>query len=151
MRTVCAGAGCLNTCIRLDPTFYSVTLSGITVQSIISSSVAGFNLCSGTTVTYTATPQYGVPPYTYSWNPGGGTTAAISVTPLVNSTYTLIVTDACGNTYFLSVQFPWTFLFTSFFSYYDPYYINNKYTLSLLLIFTITTNYTFLYTPEGTP
>ncbi len=99
MRTVCAGAGCLNTCIRLDPTFYSVTLSGITVQSIISSSVAGFNLCSGTTVTYTATPQYGVPPYTYSWNPGGGTTAAISVTPLVNSTYTLIVTDACGNTY----------------------------------------------------
>ena len=100
MRTVCPTAGsCDNTCIRLDPTFYSVTLSGITIQAAISSSVSGFNLCSGTTVTYNSNPQYGVPPYTYLWNPGGNTTSAISVAPTVNTTYTLIVTDACGSTY----------------------------------------------------
>ncbi|TSA51472.1 MAG: hypothetical protein D4R43_00680 [Sphingobacteriales bacterium] len=99
MRLVCSGNGCLNTCIRLDPTFYSVTLSGITVQSSITSSIPGFNLCSGTTVTFNSNSQYGVPPYTYVWSPGGSTTASISVTPLVNSTYTLIVSDACGNTY----------------------------------------------------
>ncbi len=99
MRLVCSGAGCLNTCIRLDPTYYSVTLSGITIQSAISSSVAGFNLCAGTPVTYSANSQYGVPPYTYFWSPGGNTTASISVAPLVNTTYTLLVTDACGGTY----------------------------------------------------
>ncbi len=99
MRLVCTGTGCPNTCIRLDPTYYSVTVSGITVQAAITSSIAGFNLCSGTTVTYNSNPQYGVPPYTYLWSPGGYTTSSISVAPLVNTTYTLLVSDACGGTY----------------------------------------------------
>ncbi len=100
MRDACSGgAQCDNACIRFNEAAYNVTITGITVQAAISSSVAGFNLCSGTTVTYNSNPQYGVPPYTYSWSPGGYTTSAISVTPLVNTTYTLVISDACGATY----------------------------------------------------
>jgi hypothetical protein len=48
----------------------------------------------------TASPTYGVPPYTYFWSPGSVTTSSYFITPPPSSTtvYTLTVTDACGNT-----------------------------------------------------
>ncbi|MEI7801980.1 MAG: PKD domain-containing protein [Bacteroidota bacterium] len=98
-RSYCVGSGsCDNTCIRLDPNSYSITLYGITVQSSITSSSGSFNVCSGFPVTYTAHPLYGVPPYSFVWNPGGVTGSPVTFNPTVNSTYTLITTDACGNT-----------------------------------------------------
>lgn len=98
-RDTCVGSGtCDNTCIRLNPNSYSITIQGITVQSAITSSAPSFNICSGFPVTYTAHPQYGVPPYSFVWNPGGVTGSPVTFNPTVNSTYTLITTDACGNT-----------------------------------------------------
>jgi len=97
-RLVCPSGGCSNTCIRLDPNSYMVTIYGITVQSSVTSSSGSFNICSGFPVTYTAHPQYGVAPYSFVWNPGGVTGSPVTFNPTVNSTYTLITTDACGNT-----------------------------------------------------
>ena len=56
-----------------------------------------FNLCKGNPGTITASATGGTAPYTYLWNTGA-TTASITVTPLVNTTYTVTVTDALGNT-----------------------------------------------------
>ncbi len=98
-RSYCVGTGtCDNTCIRLEPNSFSVTLYGITVQSSVTSSTGSFNVCSGFPLTYTAHPLYGVPPYTFVWNPGGFTGSPVTYNPTVNTTYTLITTDACGNT-----------------------------------------------------
>ena len=97
MRKYCAGVSqCDNSCIRLNPNTYTVTLQGITLQASVSSSST--NSCAGAPVTLTANPLYGVAPYTYSWNPGGLSGSPVTVNPLVNTTYTLITTDACGNT-----------------------------------------------------
>ncbi len=46
-----------------------------------------------------STPNYGVPPYTYTWTPGGYTFSPVYVTfPMGVTVYTLTMTDACGNT-----------------------------------------------------
>jgi gliding motility-associated-like protein len=48
--------------------------------------------------TLTGTPNGGVAPFTYAWAPTGDLTQSISVTPATNTTYTITVTDVCGNT-----------------------------------------------------
>ena len=55
-------------------------------------------ICEGDSAQLVVTPQYGVPPYTYSWSPVFSTTDSLFVSPLVNTLYTATVTDACGNT-----------------------------------------------------
>ena len=52
--------------------------------------------CPGESVTLTANPTGGAPPFTYLWNTGE-TTQTISVTPAATTTYTVTVTDACLN------------------------------------------------------
>ena len=72
---------------------------GLTVaQGQISVTITGTNitcagLCDGTATAY---PLGGTSPYTYLWNPIGGTTNA--VTGLCTGTYTVIVSDAIGAT-----------------------------------------------------
>ncbi len=96
-RNFCVGSGtCDNTCIRLNPNSYSITLQGNTVQGTVTSSST--SVCAGAPAILTAHPLYGVAPYTYTWNPGGLTGSPVTVNPVVNTTYTLIITDACGNT-----------------------------------------------------
>ncbi len=56
-----------------------------------------FNLCQGNSGTLTASASGGTAPYSYLWSTGA-TTASTTVTPLVNTTYTVTVTDALGNT-----------------------------------------------------
>lgn len=48
--------------------------------------------------TLTGTPNGGVAPYTYAWVPTGDLTQTINVTPATSTTYTVTVTDVCGNT-----------------------------------------------------
>ena len=62
------------------------------------------SICAGTGVTIgrQAGSTGGTPPYTYSWSPTTGlanpTAASTLATPLANTSYTLTVTDAAGNT-----------------------------------------------------
>lgn len=56
----------------------------------------GLIACPGESVTLTANPTGGAPPYTYAWSTGE-TTQSISVTPGVTTTYTVTITDACLN------------------------------------------------------
>ena len=57
-------------------------------------------ICPGNSTTIGGSPSAsgGIGPYTYLWSPGGMTDANPTVTPTVNTTYTLAVTDATGRT-----------------------------------------------------
>ncbi len=50
-------------------------------------------VCQGETTTLVTTASGGSGNYTYLWSPGGGTTAAIQVSPSASTTYTVTVTD----------------------------------------------------------
>jgi extracellular elastinolytic metalloproteinase len=52
-------------------------------------------ICPGASVTLGAAAQ---PNTTYSWSPGGATTAQITVSPTTTTTYTLTATTSCGST-----------------------------------------------------
>lgn len=49
-------------------------------------------------ITIAANVSGGVPPYTYSWTNGAGTTATPSISPTINTTYKVTVNDACSGT-----------------------------------------------------
>ena len=92
-------AGCSNSCIGAASP-WTVTLVGQTV-AVASASANGSGsttICQGASATLNGQGQYGVPPYNYSWAPGGATGASISVSPGSSTTYTLTVTDACSQT-----------------------------------------------------
>ena len=113
-RTACAGGffagfgqvdNCLSVlgntvCLRM--TAWSATVQGRTAETLGNTATGNGSLsiydadCAGTQ-TLDPTPLYGVPGYTYSWNPGGATSSTL-VVPGTVSTYTCDVTDACGNT-----------------------------------------------------
>ncbi|MBI2270642.1 MAG: SBBP repeat-containing protein [Bacteroidetes bacterium] len=71
--------------------YINVTPCGITVAA------AAPGTCPGKCSTVSATGSNGTAPYNYSWNTGA-LTQNISSCPLVNTTYTVTVTDAVGNT-----------------------------------------------------
>ncbi|HET6244532.1 MAG: gliding motility-associated C-terminal domain-containing protein [Bacteroidetes bacterium] len=95
----CYGStGCNNNCIG-SASPWTMTIQGKTIEhnSSITSS-AGTTICAGQSTTLASFGEFGVGPYTYSWTPGGATTSTITVSPTANTTYSVIVTDACGNT-----------------------------------------------------
>lgn len=57
-------------------------------------------ICTGNSVALSASTILGSNPYTYSWNPGSGTTNPYTVTPAANTTYIASVTDrwSCSTT-----------------------------------------------------
>ena len=93
--------GCVTLCSYLQE--FAVTIEGETVSG--TAYADGF---SAYTVTDCADqsgwlspigPFYGVPGYTYSWSPIGVDDDSVYVTwPMGTTTYTLTITDACGNT-----------------------------------------------------
>ncbi|UPT66070.1 MAG: hypothetical protein M0D57_16475 [Sphingobacteriales bacterium JAD_PAG50586_3] len=94
----CAGPEinpCGNLCIG-SATAWSMTVQGRTVQTV---NVSGNQIiCLGQSVNLTGQGQYGVPPYSIVWNPGGISGSPISVSPTLTTVYTITVTDACGQT-----------------------------------------------------
>ncbi|MCX6275856.1 MAG: T9SS type A sorting domain-containing protein [Bacteroidetes bacterium] len=80
----------VNTCGTSATTSVSVSLDQL---SVTTSSVNA--ACNGdSSGSVTAIPSFGVGAYTYSWSPGGGTTATISNLPTGN--YLVTVTDSAG-------------------------------------------------------
>ncbi len=54
------------------------------------------SICPGSSATIVAIASGGDSVYYYSWAPDGATTSSIQVSPVVTTTYTVIVSDACG-------------------------------------------------------
>ena len=74
-----------------------ITVIGHTVE-FVSATASATTICSGSSTNLTGTGEYGVPPYTYTWTPGPVTGSPVTVSPTATTTYTLTITDACGNT-----------------------------------------------------
>ena len=53
-------------------------------------------ICVGQSSTLSATAVYGKPPYSYAWYPGALPGSSVAVSPVTTTTYSVIVTDACG-------------------------------------------------------
>lgn len=100
-RTACAAAACATPCIRIQR--FDVTIEGHTIEPLAVIGAIGMDTytildCITQTATFTASVLYGVPPYSYTWSPSGGTGATdTDVYPLGVTVVTLTVTDACGN------------------------------------------------------
>jgi len=75
----------------------TVTVFGRTVETGNIVSAGGvLSICTGQTVTLSTTPGFGVPPYSYVWNPGGTPGNPLVAAPVGTTSYTVTVTDACG-------------------------------------------------------
>ena len=98
--TYCAAGptGCSNLYVFADSNF-SVRVRGTTFEATPISRSSNTVICQGTSVTLSRSGTFGVPPYSYSWLPGGQTTASITVAPNATTRYTSIIRDSCGNTY----------------------------------------------------
>lgn len=75
---------------------FAITLEGRTIEERVR--ITDDFICAGQPVNVISLPSFGVPPYTYLWNPTGQTDSIITVNPEVTSFYSCIVTDVCGNT-----------------------------------------------------
>ena len=73
-----------------------ITVVGQTLKSTISPSSSA--ICLGATTTMTGSASYGSPPYSYTWYPGVLSGPTLAVSPAATTTYSLVVTDACGFT-----------------------------------------------------
>jgi PKD repeat protein len=87
-----------NGCTATAQTCVTVT-PACTTPPTVTASVAPFNItCVGGTVTLSAVPASGVPPYTFNWTPAAGVASPNqqSTSAVVNATttYTVTVTDA---------------------------------------------------------
>lgn len=96
--------GAFNT-FNCDPTYitagtdWTMVITGETVdQPSAPTSSAGNTICEGQSTNLTASGTFGVPPYSYSWDNGGGTGNPVTVSPTTTTTYTCTITDACGMT-----------------------------------------------------
>lgn len=72
----------------------TITVVGHTLDMTTSASASA--VCPGQPVTISTNTSYGKTPYSYSWSPGGASTPSITVSPASTTTYTAVVTDACG-------------------------------------------------------
>ena len=79
-----------------NPSPISLTIFIEDVQPVAVDITGGIVACPGESVTLTANPSGGSPPYTYLWSTGE-TTQSITVSPGGTTTYSVDVTDDCLN------------------------------------------------------
>jgi len=96
----CNYGGCsTSTCQYMPNSTWSITISARTVQA---SAGATQTICAYQTANLSCTGTYGVPSYTYSWSPSGSlNNPNINnpvASPTATTTYTVTITDQCGNT-----------------------------------------------------
>lgn len=77
---------------------YTVVVEGRTLELNypIASNLDDYNSC-GDSINLSVNPEFGVPPYRYSWIPGGETTRSITVAPKSSETYSVKVWDECDH------------------------------------------------------
>lgn len=78
------------------PTCTSVLTYPVGLYPAVTATSTSQTVCNGTAATITATPSTGGG--TFSWAPGGQTTASITVSPATTTTYTVTYTDLNGCT-----------------------------------------------------
>jgi gliding motility-associated-like protein len=92
-------SGCSAECISAE-TDWKIEIRGRTIE--LSSNVpsplppVNQNICQGDSARIGIAGVFGVPPYTYSWAPGNQTDSVIFVKPATTQSYTLTITDQCG-------------------------------------------------------
>ncbi|MBX2929954.1 MAG: choice-of-anchor L domain-containing protein [Saprospiraceae bacterium] len=105
-------------------------------------------VCAGQPLTLTPTVTGGIPDHTYLWSTGA-TTPQLNIPAAANSSYSLTVTDACGQAVSRTVSVT-TFTPTAFLSGSD--YICNGHEEALLQVsFTGPGPWTFRYSHNGLP
>ncbi len=87
-------AGCSANCIRASQPWI-MTIEGNTLD--INNITPATQSCQGNSVPLNVIPEYGVAPYSFLWT-NGALTDTTTVTPLVPTSYTVTVTDACNVT-----------------------------------------------------
>jgi hypothetical protein len=83
--TVTDNAGCTS----------SPSVSTVTVSAPLSVSVNSDSICPGSTTTLNAIAFGGDGSYTYNWMPSNQTGSSVMVSPTVNTTYTVSLSDGC--------------------------------------------------------
>lgn len=86
---------CTSNCVRAAEN-WKIVIEGRTLEMNYFTPSA--TICGGANVNLIADAQFGVPPYTYSWTPAATNNDTIVVAPAVTTTYSVTVTDQCGNT-----------------------------------------------------
>ncbi|WP_333810332.1 Ig-like domain-containing protein, partial [Flavobacterium sp.] len=84
-------------CSAAQNVVVSTNVTALAVTTTPSSS----NICVGSSVVLTASPTGGCIPYSYSWSDGTsvvGTSSTLTVSPTINTNYTVTITDNTGAT-----------------------------------------------------
>jgi len=88
----CDGDVCGYNCARGH--YWAVTIEARTIENVIT--LSRDTICAGDTVTLTAFPEWGVPPYTYVWS-DGQTDSIITFTTETDAFVSCTAFDFCGN------------------------------------------------------
>ncbi len=97
LRSCMGPAGCEATCVEGTGPF-SMTIEGRSLELMQANALPATPLCQGEEATLKAAADFGIGPYTYSWNPGNSSEEEIQVRPDKTTDYTVKVADVCGNT-----------------------------------------------------
>jgi gliding motility-associated-like protein len=76
---------------------FCIMIEGRTLE-LLSISTSADTICFGDNASLTSQGIWGVPPYSYSWDNGGGSGQMVSVSPASKTMYSVTITDQCANT-----------------------------------------------------
>lgn len=89
----CPTSGCDTSCHIMYPGTWSVYVAARTLEGRVWQDAL---VCPGDSFTIRATGEWGVPPYTFSWQPDGDTTPTIRKAVSTPTTFIGTITDQCG-------------------------------------------------------
>lgn len=89
----CPTSGCDTSCHIMYPGTWSVYVAARTLEGIIWQDMT---VCPGDSISIDALGDWGVPPYTYSWQPVNDTTKTLQVAVDTPTMFVGTITDSCG-------------------------------------------------------